>query len=153
MPVPSSVIDDVQWLYVGGISEPRENDLRILLEEARVAPSKADLPVVGPHSTYGAIVHDETCRVFEVRFLPVVAYLVTNETYPNPDKDYDRFTGQKFRHYSRSRYLDFIRKSTVDFSDVWGPLRHWGIACLNNIIDVVSQKDPVIEILREGDKG
>ena len=55
--------------------------------------------------------------------------------------------------YTKSRYLDFIKEHTLAdqiCGDVYPPFRHYGIVCLNHIIDIVSIDTPkVTEIYKE----
>lgn len=145
MPLSITAIDNCRFLYLAGISEPEDNILRLLISEAKAQEMRAEAES-GPASRIEPIVSDETCRAFEVVWPSYVAYSVRNESYCVADP-YERFTRTRFVLYERSRYLDFISVAAVDLSHIVGTYRHWGIFCLNHIVDVVSTQDPAITII------
>jgi hypothetical protein len=79
-----------------------------------------------------------------VDFEAYIGYSVLNESITNLD-DYEEFEGKAFRIYSKSRYLDYINVSTFASNDYPGPYKHYGIACLNHIIDIISTEEPIIK--------
>lgn len=60
----------------------------------------------------------------------------------------EEFTGRQFCVYSKSRFLDYVRGATLASDDYPGKLSHYGINCLNHIVDVISIEEPLIDILR-----
>ncbi|WP_232289113.1 hypothetical protein [Paenibacillus sp. Aloe-11] len=92
---------------------------------------------------------DVTLPQIQMDFEWYIGYSVRNESYTVWD-DYEQFDGKIFRVYSKSRYLDFIKISTIATDDYPGPYKHYGISCSNHIIDIVSTSDPIItEVARE----
>jgi hypothetical protein len=61
---------------------------------------------------------------------------------------YEIFEGKAFRIHSKSRYLDFINIGTIASEEYPGPFKHYEIACLNHIIDIVSAYEPTITELQ-----
>ncbi len=61
----------------------------------------------------------------------------------------EEFTGNLFRVYSKSKFLDYVDASTVSVDFLVGTHKHYEIACLNHIIDVASGREPLIEEITE----
>ena len=88
---------------------------------------------------------DNSFPIIEIQFDSYIGFSIRNESYTLWD-EYEDFEGKIFRLFQRSRYLDFIRSSTFATDDYPGPYKHYGIAGLNHIIDIVSIEEPVIRI-------
>jgi hypothetical protein len=141
-------IDRHEYLYLTEIGEPEDNVLRLVIEEARAGGEPGDMKI-GDVTLSGArpIVSDEHCFAYEVVFGSYVAYSVRNESFVGQDES-EEFTGRRFCVYSKSRFLDYIRAATFASDDYPGRLNHYGINCLNHIVDVVSVEEPRVDILR-----
>ena len=59
----------------------------------------------------------------------------------------EEYTGKLLRLYAKSHFLEFIGKDTGAHSE---PYRHYKIACLNHVIDVVSTNAPELQSLSSG---
>lgn len=137
-------INGCRFLYLGQISEPRDNSLRVRIEEARGNGISEDIVITGvPISGTQPIISDASCSAFDLVWDTYVAYSIRNESFVSGN-DYERFEGKLFCVYSVSHYLDYIRKDTFATPDYPGPFQHYGINCLNHIIDVVSIHAPQI---------
>jgi hypothetical protein len=144
-------IQGCKWLFMNSISEPSDNELRLQIFEAVSLPASPDtfrplnealdlnLPLGSP------IEHVSGYKIFTLQWPSYVAYSVRNESYTTVDK-YEIFEGRNFVKYSKSRYLDFVRDATFADDSFPGPMTHWGIFCLNHIIDVVSCHQPEVSI-------
>jgi len=136
-------IDDCKYLYLEDLSEPEENAFKVVVLEAAtgiVAKPGDNAPL----TNVSPIEHTQGCRVFEITWSSYIAYSVRNESYAqNGD---DKFEGRLFRYYSKSHFLDYVASATLATSDYPGPFRHWSIACLNHVIDVVSQVEPAMRV-------
>ncbi|WP_157201874.1 hypothetical protein [Massilia sp. Root335] len=142
-----SEISSCKWLFLNSIGEPEENSLRLeILEaatlhdpEAEARPLKESLerglPLGSP------IRHVAGCRIFTVEWPDYVAYSIRNESYVTTD-EYEVFEGRNFVKYTKSRYLDFVEQATFASDSYPGPMTHWGVFCLNHIVDVVSCSEP-----------
>ncbi|MNC03883.1 hypothetical protein D3C75_513090 [compost metagenome] len=85
---------------------------------------------------------------FPLIYLEFKSYIgdsILNESYTIWD-DYEAFEGKIFRVFKRSRYLDFIQAGTIATTEHPGPFKHYGIAALNHIVDIVSTDEPQIYI-------
>lgn len=146
-----TVIQGCKWLFMSSISEPSDNELCLQILEADTLAASPDtfrsfdealdlnLPLGTP------IEHVAGCKIFTLQWPSYVAYSVRNESYTTVDK-YEIFDGRNFVKYSKSRYLDFVRDATFADDSFPGPMTHWGIFCLNHIIDVVSCHQPEVSI-------
>ena len=133
-----------KYLYLDKLFEESDLELCILVDEAKVQSDEpADLENA---SLYAAIVSDSTCRKYKIIFENYIAYSVRNESYTVPD-DEEEFTGSLYRVYAKSRFLDYVAASTVGVEHVAGAYKHYGIVCLNHVIDVAGSREPSIEII------
>jgi hypothetical protein len=138
----SQDIDDCAYLYLSGLTEPRANALQAIVLEARTGPQKGfrlpDLPIIAGGRD---ILHMPGCGVFTITWSSYIAYSVRNESYAQDGTDYD---GKFFRLFSKSPFLDYICAATFASNDFPGPYKHWQLACLDHVVDVVSTVEPAI---------
>ncbi|MFZ0814456.1 MAG: hypothetical protein WAM78_02995 [Candidatus Sulfotelmatobacter sp.] len=148
VPKELAELDTCASLYLREISEPRQNSLRLLIEEAEVMPEEVAIRIAGTDLGTGHLVRSTaSSRLFEIVWDNYVAYLVTNESYAMPSES-EKFSGRLARHYSTSPFLDHISHATVACNEYPGPLRHIGIVSECHIIDVVSTGLPRITHMR-----
>jgi hypothetical protein len=133
-----------KYLYLDKLYEENDLELCVVINEAKVQGDH--LQRADNASAYGAIVTDDTCRKYKVTFRDYVAYSVTNESFTVLD-DEEQFTGNLFRQFSKSKFLDYVAASTVLVEDIVGAYMHYEIACLNQIIDVATGREPTIEMI------
>jgi len=146
-----ALLDKAEYLYLRELSEPRDNTLRIVFQEAISNRAKAapyEIPG-SPGKFFGGLASPiestETCKTFVLKWQRYVAYLVTEEGVGScGDYKDEVFTGRFFRRYEKSHLLDHCALDTGGHSE---PLQHWKIICLNHLIDVVSVKPPEIEVI------
>ncbi|HOA80316.1 MAG TPA: hypothetical protein PKK61_04540 [Defluviitaleaceae bacterium] len=136
-----------------GLTEPETNCLRLYFARCKTEETAEDL-IIGDtviKNTYSIII-DKDLPILQLDFESYIAYSVTNESFTSWD-EYEQFEGKAFMIYTKSRYLDFIKEHTLAdqiCGDVYPPFRHYGIVCLNHIIDIVSIDTPkVTEIYKE----
>jgi hypothetical protein len=133
-----------KYLYLDHLFEEVDLELCILVDEAKVQGGNSGAS--GDTSSYGAIVSDETCRKYRIVFKNYAAYSVRDESYADRYNE-EEFTGNLFRVYSKSKFLDYVAASMIAFEDISGPYKHYGIVCLNHIINVASSHEPSIEVI------
>jgi hypothetical protein len=143
-------LNSQKYLYLDKLFEEIDLELCILVDEAKV--QRDGLQGIENASLYGAIVSDKTCRKYKITFKNHAAYSVRNESFTVWD-DEEEFTGNLFRIYSKSKFLDYVAASTVAVEDVLGAYNHYEIVCLNQIIDVASSGEPLIEIVGAAGSG
>ena len=138
------LLDSVKYLYLHKITEPRDNALRIIVQEA------VDNPPVpeerNKNWTYiSRIESTETCRTFELVWKRYVAYLVTEEVVGSCGQaDDEVYSGKLFRTYTESHFLEHLARDTGAHTE---PVLHFKVLCLNHLIDVGAYARPEIREL------
>jgi hypothetical protein len=141
-------IDSCKYLYLREINEPRDNWLRLVVEEATAGTELMHvLPGTNIEMPGQAIESNEDCRLFNLVWKGYIAYSVRDESYAAADSN-ELHSGKLFCLYSKSHFLEYISHSTFASEDHPGPFQHVGIVCLNHVVDVVSDKAPEIIRLR-----
>lgn len=141
-------IDSCYSLFLREISEPKENSLRLLLEEAFVLPEEVTIAVGGTEITGGHLIKSTTgSRLFEIVWDFYVAYSVRNESYVNRGQS-EIFSGRLARFYSKSHFLDYVSRATFACTDHPGPLQHIGFVSECHIVDVASTQPPRVTQMR-----
>ena len=153
-PEKLSLLEEAKYLYLRDIREPRDNSLRIVVEEAIVDYAKSHLPEGDMLQALGdggipdnahLIETNDTCRTFVLFWKHYAAYLITEECVGSSGTYTDEaYTGKLLRRYSKSHFLDHLARDTGGHSR---PLQHHKLVCLNHLIDVASEDPPAIEIL------
>lgn len=131
------------YLSVRELSEPTEHSLKIVLDEARAEGPLTNVKI-------GNVVLSDVREIqtssdsfsFELVWPFYVSYSVTPESYACPDES-AQGEGRLFCIYSKSRFLDYTKISTLQL----GPVHHWAVYCINSTVDVVAHEPPVLRIL------
>lgn len=143
--------DDInahRYIYLGFIGEPKDNSLRLVIEEAISEPSPASTSVEGlEFGSSGISVSGKSC-VYEVIFDTCIGYSVLDESFALPNDD-DIFKGRIFCVYEKSVYLDYLKRASFACDDLPGPFKHYGFSCLNHIVDVASTDEPRITLINK----
>jgi hypothetical protein len=147
----SSILDQAEYLYLRDISEPSDNSLRLVVEEARVNRSKIGKGLSLPDQ-FSELLRDaspieatEGCRTLELQWDHYVAYLVTEEVVGSAGDHRDEvYTGNLLRVYSKSEFLDYLGRNTGGHIE---PVTHYKLICLNHLIDVASYGPPETRLL------
>jgi len=136
------------YLSLIEICEPADNVLKLLLAEAKMGGLKDSIRAGGVEiRDTQPIAVAEDSSVYEVTFDWYIAYSVRNESYTYLDKE-EEFEGRLACIYTKSRFLDYVRISTLASDEYPGPFKHYGFNCLNHIVDIVSADPPKIVELR-----
>jgi hypothetical protein len=146
-----SLLNQAKYLYLRHLSEPEENSLRLVVEEA-VADRTETVSTPDPVSPFAEIRKGaspiksvEGCRAFELEWTRYVAYLVTEEVVGSGGSYAEEtFTGNLFRVYTRSHFLDHLSRDTGGHTE---PILHYKLICLNHLIDVASYSPPEVRLL------
>jgi hypothetical protein len=140
-------LNTVKYLYLQQLSEPKDNSLRIVLDEAIDLRSEPTVPGL---TGYWPIESTPRCKTFELYWKCYAAYLVTEELVgSNAAGGYEDevFTGNLLRLYSKSHFLDHLTRDTGGHTD---PLQHYKVICLNHLIDVAAYAPPEIRVIAAG---
>lgn len=137
-------LDSCSYLYLEEIAEPHANGLRLVLSEGIVSDQTETLTIGGariPDVRPVEVTHSS--RWFEVVWDSYISYSVRNESYCSWDKD-EEWSGNAFRTYTKSKFLDFVSNGTFASDDYPGPFAHYEIVCSDHIIDVASEHPPTV---------
>lgn len=144
-------INSLDFIYLNHIEEPADNEVTISIIEASAKAKEEDL-IIGEKLITSArpIVSNPDSRKYSFYFETYVAYSVTNESVTIIDDENEKRVGRLFSIYSKSNYLEYVRKSTIaEF--YYGTdnieLKHYGIYCLNHSIDIISVDEPIIKYI------
>jgi len=133
-------LNSVKYSYLGKLTEPRDNSLRIVVEEAISNPPLPSQPQLGSNVVhFSRIEHTKACRTFELTWAHYVAYLVTEEVVGSCPSDDEVYTGNLFRTYTKSHFLDYLARNTGGHMK---PVLHFKLLCLNHLIDVAAYDTP-----------
>jgi hypothetical protein len=146
-----SLLNQAKYLCLRQISEPEDNSLRLVLEEAIVDRTET-VSTPDPTSPFAEILKGaspiksvEGCRTFELQWSRYVAYLVTEEGVGSGGSDEDEvYTGKLFRVYTKSHFLDHLSRDTGGHFE---PILHYKLICQNHLIDVASYNPPEVRLL------
>jgi len=142
-------LDSAKYLYLRELSEPRDNSLRLVVQEAIVIPDG----LVHPHPELPEldeilrgslpIESTEACRTFELTWERYVAYLVTEECVGSCGRDDDEiYTGKLFRVYTQSHFLEHLSRDTGGHTE---SILHFKLTCLNHLVDVAAFAPPDVK--------
>lgn len=142
-------LDSAKYLYLRELSEPRDNSLRLFVQEAVV--NRAGL--VHPHpelpdfegilKAASPIESTENCRSFELIWNHYVAYLVTEECVGSCGSyDDEIFSGKLFRVYTKSHFLEHLARDTGGHT---GKVLHYKVTCLNHLVDIAAYDHPEVK--------
>jgi hypothetical protein len=149
--VEPNSLDSAKYLYLRELSEPRDNSLRLVVQEAVINPSGS----VGSHPELpelteilkdaSPIEFTEDCRSFELTWKHYVAYLVTEECVGSCGSyDDEMFSGKLFRVYTKSHFLEHLAQDTGGHAE---EILHYKLTCLNHLIDVAAYTPPEVRQL------
>ncbi|HCO95233.1 MAG TPA: hypothetical protein DIU00_14995 [Phycisphaerales bacterium] len=139
-------INSLEFIYLVDISEPGPLALQIVVAEAKIIGPPRDIEIDDGEVFNDAyeIKSTQDCRMYRLLFDSYIVYTVLNECFDFADKS-AQYSGKLIRTYSKSWYLDYTEKHTLACDEHPGPYKHYGIICLDQIIDITSCSEPSIE--------
>jgi hypothetical protein len=143
-------LNSVKYLFLRQLSEPRDNSLRLVVEEAVqngfAPPVPSDNPELDEILTRTWPIESvEGCKTFELTWSRYAAYLVTEELIGSGGRDNDEtYTGKLLRVYTKSHFLDHLSRDTGGHVE---PVQHYKLICLNHLIDIGSYAPPDIRVI------
>ncbi|MBZ5567648.1 MAG: hypothetical protein LAN64_07330 [Acidobacteriia bacterium] len=146
-----SLLNEAKYLFLRDISEPEENSLRLVVEEA-IADHTQTISTTDSASPFAEIMKGaspvkavEGCRRFELQWSRYVAYLVTEESVGSGGNYEDEvYTGKLFREYTKSHFLDLLARDTGGHFE---PILQYKLICQNHLIDVAAYGPPEVRLL------
>jgi len=150
-------LNSAKYLYLRELQEPRDNSLRLIVQEAVVNPRgiirpHPELPELEALSEGASPIESiDGCRSFELTWKSYVAYLVTEECVGSCGKHDDEiFSGTLFRVYTKSHFLEHLVRDTGGHT---GDVLHYKLTCLNHLVDVAAYAPPEIRMLGDASSG
>jgi hypothetical protein len=144
-------LNSVKYLFLRELSEPRDNSLRIVVQEAvdnRSAPKSVPTDIPGLTEILKdawPIESVEGCKSFELSWERYAAYFVTEELVGSAGSYEDEtYTGRLLRVYTKSHFLDYLTRHT---GGQVKPIQHYKLICLNHLIDVASYTPPEVRLV------
>lgn len=139
----SDSLNSAKYLYLRELSEPQDNSLRLVVQEAVVNPagstrsSHPELPELEEILKGSSPIEStDGCRTFELMWKRYVAYLVTEECVGSCGQDADEiYTGNLLRVYTKSHFLEHLSRDTGGHTEA---ILHYKLTCLNHLIDVAA---------------
>lgn len=139
-----AILDDVPYWFIHAVNY--QGWLRIILVEGRRSDESQLLHF---HAASIDDLHSieicESSRLLSVRFPETIAWQVVDERYTVFDEYEQCDDDHTLRVYSRSRYLDYVNQHHGLFQHLVGPARHYRLWSPDEVIDVVSCEEPVVE--------
>jgi hypothetical protein len=143
-------LTSVKYLFLRELLEPRDNSLRLVVEEAidnwSAAPyTKSSDPGVARILTEAWPIESvKGCKRFDLFWTQYVAYLVTEELVGSAGSyDDEVYKGRLLRVYTKSHFLDYLSLNTGGHTD---PVLHYKLICLDHLIDIASYAPPDIRV-------
>lgn len=135
-------INSHNGIYLGNISEPEDNSLRLIVEEGEEGVEKPMDPMM--REILGLPMTDEELQtsIYEIIFNSYVGYAVLDRRYV---KATESTQDKLFNIYQRSHYLDYIDNHSHGGETHKDKLVHYSFHCLSHIIDVVASEAPIIK--------
>ena len=144
-------LNSAKYLFLRELSEPRDNSLRLIVEEAvdsRSAPpsTRSDSPGLAEILKESWPIESvEGCKTFELSWARYLAYLVTEELVGSGRSYEDEvYTGRLLRVYTKSHFLGYLSRDTGGHTE---PIQHYKVICLNHLIDIGSYAPPDIRLI------
>jgi hypothetical protein len=143
-------LNSVKYLFLRELTEPSDNSLRLVVDEAVVnhsaqarIPGLPELSEIVKNASPIETIDD--CNRFELYWKHCAAYLVTEELVgSNGTHDDEVFTGGVFRVYTKSHFLEHLARDTGCHTE---PILHYKLICLNHLIDVASYVPPQVRLI------
>ena len=142
-----TVLDESKTWFLHRLSY--EEELRITLIEGKRGNESQDIQIgdVVIRDAY-PIEISPTSKLVLIRFSQYVAWQVVNESFTIFD-DYEQRDDTGFLQIlEKSKYLDYVNGSHGWYVEVLGKGKHYRIWTENDVIDVITCVEPIIEPIR-----
>jgi hypothetical protein len=143
-----AALDACEYLFLRDLTELGAEGIRLVVEAGEPSSETTSAEIAGTVIPDCKVVESHALSgLWEVRWPSYVAYSVRNESFTTRD-DSEKFTGHRFRRYSKSHFLDYVQQSTIATPDYPSVMHHIEVVCEDHVIDVVSVEQPVTIRLR-----
>jgi len=144
-------LNSAKHLFLREVSEPRDNSLRVVVQEGKASPDasgviRRGVPEVAELHRAALVIESLAgCKSFELTWERYVAYLVTEELVGSCGKSDDEiYAGGLLRVYTKSHFLEHLARDTGGHTDL---IHHYKLVCQNHLIDVASYGPPDIRMM------
>ncbi|MGB9989745.1 hypothetical protein [Pseudoduganella rhizocola] len=141
-----SFFPDLQHpLHLCEVKVGTDDSLEIIV---RHAVGQRETPVIGRNG-WDIMSHPtqiEPSKTFSISFRSYVAMTVRVEHFAMEDTNAE-FEGKQFVRFKASRYLSYINGTSWGEEVHPGTSFHYGLYCLNQLIDIVSKEAPYVAFL------
>ena len=103
------------------------------------------LEEIGESELRLVVAANEGPDLFEFVWSSHFSYAARSEHFCQMDQA-EKWTGDIYRIFSSSKFLDFIRAATFATAQLPGPFHHYQVQSLYRIVDVAALKPPVIRV-------
>lgn len=139
-----TILDDSKTWFLHCLSYDKE--LKLILIEGIVGTTPEDIKIRDTIicDTY-PINTSPSSKMVQIRFPHFIAWQVVDESFTSFD-EYEKRDDKSFLQIlERSKYFDYVNASHGWYADAIGSGRHYRIWTENEVIDVVSCEEPIIE--------
>jgi len=145
-----------EYLFLKDLIDTNDNELTVDIVCSKPSPELLDAvdddKVSAILSTAVQLVPDDT-RIYRIRFEHYIIYQGRNESYAYNDDRCHTTKGKGLILFERSKLLEYVSDAidvyTAMHMEGENKLRHYGIYTLNNIIDVVTFFEPIVEKVKQ----
>ncbi len=142
-----TILDEARTWFLRGLVY--DEVLKIVVIEGSIGTNAEDLKI---GDTVLRDVHPiqttETSKHFLIQFSQFVAWQVLDESFSNFDEYEIRDDDSFLCILERSKYLDYVNANHGWYIDMFGSAKHYRVWTENEVIDVVSCKEPTIELVK-----
>ncbi|WP_076668181.1 hypothetical protein [Pontibacter indicus] len=143
-----TILDSAYTYYLEGISYRGNGSLQITSVEAFEGQEQLDLQVTEDLKIKGHPLRPTAhSRRFVILFERPVAWQVVDESWCSFDENEIRDTTGALQMIQNSKYFGYVKEQHGWYEHSLGPAKHYRVGTENEIIEVVSCKEPVIEEL------
>lgn len=134
-----SDINKCKYLILEEYREVGDNELVISLLEAAPSNETETVKIAANVTTQAnRVAVPARAKRFVLHFDICVSIQIVNESYATPPTSAELYSGRLAREYTKSKYIDYVRATTI-IEAVWpNQIRHYGILTESSCFDVVS---------------
>lgn len=142
----NTILDESKTWFLQALTYDEE--LKIILTEGIVGTQPEDIKINDTviQDTY-PITTLPSSKIVTIRFTHFIAWQVVNESFTCFD-DYEERDDKGFLQIlERSKYFDYVNACHGWYADVIGAAKHYRVWTENEVIDVISCEDPILELV------
>ena len=143
-----TVLDSAYTFYLDGLSYSDHGSLQITLVEAFEQQKQVDLHVTEDLNIKAHPIRaTEQSRKFKISFERPVGWQVVDESWCSFDESETTDTSSRLQVIRNSKYFGYVKEQHGWYEHSLGPAEHYRVSTENEIIDVISCDEPIVEEL------